>query len=67
MYLYFIEIVDIETGEELPAGKSGEIYLKGPMLMKGYLKKTQETQETFDKDGWLKSGMCILYLREHSK
>lgn len=49
-----VKIVD-EYGEELPLGEVGEIIVKGPQVMKGYLKNEGETYKTL-KDGWMYSG-----------
>jgi long-chain acyl-CoA synthetase len=49
-------IVDVETGEtEMPVGESGELIIKGPQVMKGYLNMPEETARTL-KDGWLHTG-----------
>jgi long-chain acyl-CoA synthetase len=49
-------IVDVETGErEMPTGESGELVIKGPQVMKGYLNMPEETASTL-KDGWLHTG-----------
>jgi len=49
-------IVDVETGEtEMPIGESGELIVKGPQIMKGYLNMPDETTQTL-KDGWLHTG-----------
>jgi long-chain acyl-CoA synthetase len=49
-------IVDVETGEtEMPVGESGELIVKGPQVMKGYLNMPEETARTL-KDGWLHTG-----------
>ena len=49
-------IVDPESGEDLPAGKEGELWVKGPQVMKGYLNNEKATRETLTEDGWLKTG-----------
>ena len=42
-------------GAELPVGEIGEIWIKGPNVVKGYWNKPEATAETFS-DGWLHSG-----------
>ena len=49
-----VRIVDAETGAEQPAGAPGEIRVKGPTLMKGYLKVPPEA--VFDEDGFFPTG-----------
>jgi len=49
-------IVDIETGEDLPAGGEGELWIRGPQVMKGYLNNPEATANTITEDGWLKTG-----------
>ncbi len=49
-------IVDPESGDDLPAGQEGELWIKGPQVMKGYLNNAQATEETLTSDGWLKTG-----------
>ena len=42
-------------GRDLPVGSSGEIWFKGPMLIRGYWNKPEATAETI-VDGWLRTG-----------
>ena len=49
-------IVDVATGEDAPAGEVGELCIRGPQVMKGYLNNPQATTLTIDADGWLHTG-----------
>jgi len=49
------KIIDPETGNKLPIGKEGVIYVNGPNVMKGYYKNFEETRKVL-KDGWLDTG-----------
>lgn len=48
------KIVD-SAGKEVTPGESGELLIKGPGVMKGYLNRPAETEETL-KDNWLYTG-----------
>ena len=49
-------IIDIETGKDVGIGEKGEIWVKGPQVMKGYLNNPTATAQMVDKNGWLKTG-----------
>ena len=50
------KIVDVETGEkELPAGEVGELCIRGPQVMEGYLNMPDETARSI-RDGWFYTG-----------
>ena len=48
-------MIDPETGAEASPGGYGEIVIKGPNVMLGYLHNPEATAETI-RDGWLHSG-----------
>jgi long-chain acyl-CoA synthetase len=52
--IFDVKSVDAK-GEELPAGETGEICIKGVQVIKGYLNKPEATAETI-VDGWLHTG-----------
>jgi acyl-CoA synthetase (AMP-forming)/AMP-acid ligase II len=49
-------IIDIASGEDAPAGEPGEVCIRGPQVMKGYLNNPEATAQTIDPDGWLHTG-----------
>ncbi|XP_075232412.1 uncharacterized protein LOC142330838 [Lycorma delicatula] len=49
------KIID-DNGKSLGLNEKGEVCIKGPQVMKGYLNKPEATAETIDKEGWLHTG-----------
>ncbi len=50
-------IVDLkDSTQEVPAGEPGELLIRGPQIMKGYLNKPEETAKTLTQDGFLCTG-----------
>ncbi|HEX4867983.1 MAG TPA: class I adenylate-forming enzyme family protein [Acidimicrobiales bacterium] len=43
-------------GNEVPTGETGEVCIRGPILMAGYWNKPEATAEAIDPDGWLHTG-----------
>ncbi|MDB3935568.1 AMP-binding protein [Granulosicoccus sp.] len=48
-------IID-ESGNDLPPNITGQLLVKGPQVMIGYLDNNKATRDTVDKDGWLHTG-----------
>lgn len=50
------KIVDLATEADLPAGQIGELAIRGPQVMPGYLGLPEASAEVFRPDGWLLTG-----------
>jgi acyl-CoA synthetase (AMP-forming)/AMP-acid ligase II len=50
------KLVDPATGNECGANQEGELCVRGPQNMKGYLNNPEATARTVDADGWLHTG-----------
>jgi acyl-CoA synthetase (AMP-forming)/AMP-acid ligase II len=51
-----IRLVDPDTGEDRGVGQEGELWVRGPQVMVGYLNNPEATRNTIDPDGWLHTG-----------
>lgn len=49
-------LIDPDTGEDARPGERGELWVRGPQVMLGYLGNPQATAATIDEDGWLHTG-----------
>ena len=58
-------IVDPDTGEDQPIGERGELWVRGPQVMKGYLNNPDATAATLDSDGWLHTGDVAIIDEDH--
>ena len=49
-------IVDPTTMQDMGPSQEGELWIRGPQVMKGYLGRPEATEETMAEDGWLRTG-----------
>ncbi|SDF66974.1 Acyl-CoA synthetase (AMP-forming)/AMP-acid ligase II [Blastococcus aurantiacus] len=49
-------LIDPSTGEDAAPGERGELWVRGPQVMKGYLNNEEATRSTVDAEGWLHTG-----------
>ena len=50
------KVIDCGTGLDLGVGQRGELLVRGPQVMQGYLARPAETAAAIDGDGWLHTG-----------
>jgi acyl-CoA synthetase (AMP-forming)/AMP-acid ligase II len=54
-------VVDPTGGADLGPGRTGELWVRGPQVMRGYRHRPEATAHTVDGDGWLHTGdLCYL-------
>ncbi|MEC4817849.1 MAG: thioester reductase domain-containing protein [Scytonema sp. PMC 1069.18] len=57
------KIVDVDTQQPLGFNQPGELWVRGPHIMTGYLNNPEATANTIDRDGWFHTG-DIVYVDE---
>jgi acyl-CoA synthetase (AMP-forming)/AMP-acid ligase II len=60
-----VRVIDPATGEDLGVGEAGELWVRGPQVMKGYLNNEQATRHTIDDEGWLHTGDVAVVDADH--
>jgi acyl-CoA synthetase (AMP-forming)/AMP-acid ligase II len=51
-----VKIIEVGTGQEAAPGQEGELLIRGPQIMKGYLNQPAETAACLDREGWYHTG-----------
>ena len=51
-----VKLVDVVSGEAVAQGAEGELWIRGPQIMKGYLGRPEETADCLDGEGWYHTG-----------
>src|SRR5262249_209967 len=51
-----VKLVDVATGREVGQGDEGEVLIRGPQIMKGYLNRPEDTANSIDAEGWYHTG-----------
>jgi long-chain acyl-CoA synthetase len=51
-----LRVVDPATGDDVAQGAVGELWIRTPMLMRGYWGQPEATAEAITQDGWFRSG-----------
>ncbi|KPP85310.1 MAG: long-chain acyl-CoA synthetase [Rhodobacteraceae bacterium HLUCCO07] len=54
-------VVDPVTGRDVKTGEEGELWVRGPQVMKGYWKNEKATAKTLDPEGWLHTGDIVRF------
>ena len=54
------KIADLTTGAALPVGETGELLIRGPQVMTGYLNQPEMTALAIDAGGWYHTGDIAL-------
>ena len=58
----FFQLINPETEKPVGVGEPGELWVRGPQIMKGYLNKEEETRNSIDREGWFKTGTRYIAL-----
>lgn len=61
-----VKVIDTDTGKSLGPMKTGEIWFRGDVIMKGYYNNPEATKSAIDENGWLHTGDIGYYDHDHT-
>jgi acyl-CoA synthetase (AMP-forming)/AMP-acid ligase II len=51
-----VRIVDVDSGADQGPNAEGELWIRGPQIMRGYLNQATATADSIDENGWYRTG-----------
>ena len=51
-----VRIVDVDNGADVEPNTEGELWIRGPQIMRGYLNRPDVTSQSIDESGWYRTG-----------
>jgi acyl-CoA synthetase (AMP-forming)/AMP-acid ligase II len=51
-----VRLIDVDSGRDVAPGSEGELLIRGPQIMKGYLNRPEDTAASIDAEGWYHTG-----------
>ena len=61
-----VRVVDVESGQDCVQGSDGELWIRGPQIMRGYLNQPEETADCIDSEGWYHTGDAVMSMKTGS-
>jgi len=57
-----MQVIHPETRKALGPNERGELLVRGPQIMKGYMNNEAATQQMIDEQGWLHTGLLFVVI-----